>query len=324
MSLDDYNVLSEILNELRQEKKDIDEKLQHNICCIKGEEVYAKTFIESEPDDFKIFSPRNMESLYKDEIEKSYDEKKFYENENKNLYCKRDVLSSRIERIENILKSENNNLTVLNIQEEDRQRIARDLHDTSLQNLAHLVHQIELSGLYIDQDPIRAKLELSIVNKRLRETIDEIRNTIFDLRPMTFDDLGLKATFERFVDSINENNQYEVELDLDDVSCETNLVLVTIYRVVQECFNNIIKHAEATKIYFSCKCIDNNCRIVIKDDGNGLTESKDDGKKHFGIFCMKERVKLLGGTIQIDFVPDAGTTVSIDIPLNPYNSNENQ
>ena len=70
------------------------------------------------------------------------------------------------------------NLMALSIQEEDRQRIARELHDTSLQNLAHLIHKIELSSLYIDQDPVRAKLELSAVNKNLREIIEEIRCTI--------------------------------------------------------------------------------------------------------------------------------------------------
>lgn len=87
---------------------------------------------------------------------------------------------------------ENNNLTIFKVQEEERQRIARDLHDTSLQNLTHLIHKIELSSLYIDKDPIQAKLELSIVEKSLRKTIEEIRNIIYDLRPMSFDDLGLK------------------------------------------------------------------------------------------------------------------------------------
>jgi Signal transduction histidine kinase len=227
-------------------------------------------------------------------------------------------LTSRINRIESILENESGNFTILSIQEEDRKRIARDLHDTSLQNLTHLIHQIELSGLYIDQDPIQAKLELSLVNKKIREIIDEIRNTIFNLRPMTFDDLGLKAVFERLADSINEDKQYEIELDVEDVSCETNIILVTIYRVVHECLNNIVKHAEATKISLSCRCIENNCHIVISDNGKGFSDMTDDGTKHFGIFCMKERIKLLGGKIYIDSSPEWGTTISINVPLNVH------
>ena len=172
--------------------------------------------------------------------------------------------------------------------------------------------------MYIDQDPIQAKLELSLVNKKIREIIDEIRNTIFNLRPMTFDDLGLKAVFERLADSINEDKQYEIELDVEDVSCETNIILVTIYRVVHECLNNIVKHAEATKISLSCRCIENNCHIVISDNGKGFSDMTDDGTKHFGIFCMKERIKLLGGKIYIDSSPEWGTTISINVPLNVH------
>ena len=71
---------------------------------------------------------------------------------------KKEVLSKRIEQLENILKCRERDFAVLNVQEEDRQRIARDLHDTSLQNLAHLVHKIELSSLYIDKDVVKAKL----------------------------------------------------------------------------------------------------------------------------------------------------------------------
>lgn len=316
MSFDDYTVLSELLNEIRKEKDEIDAELQNNLSSIRAEEIYAQNFIDSEPEDYKVFSPRNTESLYKNEIARIENQKSEFEEKNKSLYHKKNILSSWIERIEKVIKSENDDLDVLNIQEQDRQRIARDLHDTSLQNLAHLIHQIELSGLYIDKDPLHAKLELSVVNKRLRETIDEIRNIIFDLRPMTFDDLGLKASFERLVDSINEDGKYEIELDLEDVSCETNLVLVTIYRVVQESFNNILKHSGASKIFFSCKCVNNVCYIVIKDNGKGFEELIDDGKKHFGIFCMEERIKLLGGNIEISSAPSEGTTVLIDVPLN--------
>lgn len=209
----------------------------------------------------------------------------------------------------------NKSLTVLKIQEEDRQRIARDLHDTSLQNLAHLIHKIELSSMYIDKDPIRAKLELSVVNKNLKEIIDEIRNTIFDLRPMSFDDLGLKATFERMICNINEDLAFKIETDIDDVSCDNDLILATIYRVVQECFSNAIKHSDGTKIIFKCKCINRKCVIDLIDDGKGFTDEDLKKNKHFGISVMKERVNLLGGTIVMDSKKGNGTRIKIEIPL---------
>jgi len=315
-----YDLLIEILNQLKQDKNTIEEKLRQNLCSIKEAEVYAQTFLGSEPEeDIKVFSPRNKDPEYKNEIDNICNKKSHYEKENQFLIQKKNEMSSRIERIENILKNENDSLTVLSMQEEDRKRIARDLHDTSLQNLTHLIHQIELSGLYIDEDPIRAKLELSVVNKRLKEIIDEIRNTIFDLRPMTFDDLGLKAALERLIESFNEDKKYEIELDIDNVSCETNLILVTIYRIVQECLNNIVKHADATKICLSCKCKENICYISISDNGKGFIKEMDYGKNHFGIFCMKERIRLLRGKIHFDSVPEKGTSILISIPLDTCN-----
>ena len=318
MNLDDYNTLNDILIELKQDRYYLEEKVQKNLSDIKETEIYVESFKTTDSDDIKIFSPRNKEILYKDEIEKAELKKSECIRDNAGYKQKIDILTSRINRIESILENESGNFTILSIQEEDRKRIARDLHDTSLQNLTHLIHQIELSGLYIDQDPIQAKLELSLVNKKIREIIDEIRNTIFNLRPMTFDDLGLKAVFERLADSINEDKQYEIELDVEDVSCETNIILVTIYRVVHECLNNIVKHAEATKISLSCRCIENNCHIVISDNGKGFSDMTDEGTKHFGIFCMKERIKLLGGKIYIDSSPEWGTTISINVPLNVH------
>lgn len=318
MNLDDYNTLNDILIELKQDRYYLEEKVQKNLSDIKETEIYVESFKTTDSDDIKIFSPRNKEILYKDEIEKAELKKSECIRDNAGYKQKIDILTSRINRIESILENESGNFTILSIQEEDRKRIARDFHDTSLQNLTHLIHQIELSGLYIDQDPIQAKLELSLVNKKIREIIDEIRNTIFNLRPMTFDDLGLKAVFERLADSINEDKQYEIELDVEDVSCETNIILVTIYRVVHECLNNIVKHAEATKISLSCRCIENNCHIVISDNGKGFSDMTDDGTKHFGIFCMKERIKLLGGKIYIDSSPEWGTTISINVPLNVH------
>ena len=85
-----------------------------------------------------------------------------------------------------------------------------------------------------------------------------------------------------------------------------------------ECLKNIVKHAEATKISLSCRCIENNCHIVISDNGKGFSDMTDDGTKHFGIFCMKERIKLLGGKIYIDSSPEWGTTISINVPLNVH------
>jgi signal transduction histidine kinase len=88
--------------------------------------------------------------------------------------------------------------------ETDRQRIAKDLHDTSLQNLTAIVHKVELASMYINQDPIRAKMELSVISNSLKDTINEIRDTIFELRPMSFDDLGFRDLLASYIESLPE------------------------------------------------------------------------------------------------------------------------
>lgn len=312
MLIDDY-ILIDVISELNQEVIKLDNQIDCNSRFMREADVYLENF--EEPEDVKVFSPRNMETVHREEIQKTLELKKEYAKKNERLIQKRKVLSERLEKLEKFLNKENNKITALKMQEEDRKRIARELHDTSLQNLTHLIHKIELCGMYIDKDPVQAKLELTIVNKHLKEIIEEIRRTIFDLRPMTFDDLGMKAAIERLLMKINENSLFEVDSVIEDVSCETNLVMVSIYRIVQESLVNIVKHSEAKKIKFCFRKINDKCVIDIKDDGKGFIQEDVDGERHFGILLMKERVELLNGDIKITSKEDIGTEIHIEIPL---------
>lgn len=178
---------------------------------------------------------------------------------------------------ENVQKNEcscntENGKKMMEMLETERKRIVSELHDTSLQNIAHLVHMIELASLYIDKDPARAKMELNSVSKGLHNVIEDIRSTIFNLRPMTFDDLGLKASFERLLDFLNADKDYIMDVEIDDVSCETDdYFCITLYRVVQECLLNIKKHSQATMVLFHCKKTEQKYEILIQDNGKGFT-----------------------------------------------------
>ncbi len=313
MIIDDYNILIDVISELKREVLKLDTQIDSNNRSIKEADIYLNNF--EEPEDVRVFSPRNKETVYKEEIQKTLKLKEDHARQNEQLLQKREILSKRLEKLEDFLNKENHKFTALKIQEEDRKRIARELHDTSLQNLTHLIHKIELCSMYIDKDPVQAKLELTIVSKHIKEIIDEIRGTIFDLRPMTFDDLGMKAALERLLNRINENDCFEIDSVIEDVSCETNLVMVSIYRIVQESLVNIVKHSEAKKIKFCFRKINDKCVIDIKDDGKGFIQKDVDGERHFGILLMKERVDLLNGDIKITSEEDIGTEIHIEIPL---------
>ena len=212
----------------------------------------------------------------------------------------------------------NRGLQILDIQERERQRIARDLHDTSLQNLTHIIHKIELSSMFIDEDKRKAKQELISVNKNLRSVIKEIRNTIFDLRPMTFDDLGLKESFDRLADHLKESSNFEVFYNIEEINCNNSLVLMTIFRIIEECTNNAIKHSSGSVVFFELKKIaENTCIIIVADNGKSFDAEKvlSEKQRHFGLNILKERVELLCGTMEIDSKPDKGTVIKIIIPL---------
>ena len=224
---------------------------------------------------------------------------------------------------ENVQKNEcncniENGKKIMEMLETERKRIVSELHDTSLQDITHFVHMIELASLYIDKEPSKPKKELNSVSKGLHNVIEDIRSTIFNLRPMTFDDLGLKASFERLLDFLNADRDYITDVEIDDVSCETDdYFCITLYRVVQECLLNIKKHSQATRVLFHCKKTEQQYEILIQDNGKGFTmeEAEDKANSHFGLALIHEGVVLLNGTIHISSEIGQGTTIDIKIPL---------
>ena len=201
------------------------------------------------------------------------------------------------------------------ILEKDRKRIARDLHDTSLQSLTHLVHKLELASLYMDKDLFKAKVEIELVNRKINEIIDEIRDIIFDLRPMTFDDLGLKGAIEELIDKIKFHCDMEITQELEDVYEMEESTALTLYRVVQESICNAKKHAQADKLIIQLKNLGEEVYLSIKDNGVGFDINDINEKKnHFGIEIMKERVELSKGSFTIETGKQKGTKIIVSVP----------
>lgn len=205
-------------------------------------------------------------------------------------------------------------------QEMDRKRIANELHDTSIQDLTHVIHQIELAGFYIDVDGTKAKLELASVNDEIRKIIKEIRNTIFDLRPMSFDDLGLIGAIENLIDVLNGRFVIDIQSDINFTDDFDELKRLEIYRVIQECLTNSAKHANARTITLTIYDKEDELCICISDDGIGIpqqetdNESDNDKQIHYGLQIMKERVSILNGRCYINSIKNEGTKIEIIIP----------
>lgn len=202
----------------------------------------------------------------------------------------------------------------INIQEMDCRRIAQDLHDSSLQSLAHLIHELELASMYIDRDTVQAKLELASIGKDINMIIDEIRDIIFDLRPMIFDDLGLKEAIERLLDKAKKRCPMIIFTDLDEIRNQEETVLLGIFRIIQESVNNACKYAEAKHLWVSLKEREDLIEVHVKDDGKGFSLKEEEKKEnHFGLIMMRERVEIISGKMEIISKLGEGTSVTVSI-----------
>ncbi len=321
MLKESHSSLKEIYQKLSEEAEGLQKEIKMNLFHISEIDGFLNSIYEQEDIDFKVFSPRSVENIYKTQISSQKEKKYKLENDNRLLYSRLNKVNYYMNGLKDAIEEKpiSKNLCALEIQEKERQRIAMELHDTTLQNLAHMGHKIELASLYMEKDVLQAKLELATVSKNLKIVIEEIRNTIFDLRPMSFDDLGLKESFENLFTKLKESNtSFDFEVKVDNIICDNNLILMTIFRVVQEACSNTIKHSEGNIIKIIIEQKGNNCKIMIRDNGMGfvvdeITEKNDN--RHFGIAVMKERVKLLGGDILFHSVAGEGTEINMNIPL---------
>ncbi len=341
MSTDKFNILQEIYDMYLQDRNEENEKLQINLKRIDEINTYFNTVKMNSDIDHHIFSPRKEENIFQDKIESYEKEKLSLEKENQFILSKinkfdkiniqlqqfiKDFENSNVKSVSETEKGQIGIYDVLDIQEKERQRIASELHDSSVQNLTHLVHMIELGSMYIDKDPNRAKLELENCIRFLKSIIGDVRDTIFNLRPMTFDDLGFKQCIDNLISNVsNEFKNFEIEYNVcelendfyQDDNQTKDLFLVTIYRIIQEAIVNALKHSNGSKVILNVKVKDEKCFIEVRDDGKGFhfehPLEKDD--KHFGISLMKERVESLNGSVSINTEPEMGTEIMIQVPL---------
>ena len=207
---------------------------------------------------------------------------------------------------------ENDRLEILSMQEAERKRIAEDLHDTTVQDLVHLSQQLELAILYLDKDTIQTKKELFEARNNIKKIIEDMRETIYDLRPMAFDDIGWESAIENLKNNLEENNDINVIFNICNIDNYDSLIKITIYRIIREACQNILKHANASKMVVNMKENTNSISLMIMDDGIGIGEY--DRMNHFGLSMVKEKVGLLSGRLSI-ITNENGTTIDITIPI---------
>jgi two-component system sensor histidine kinase DegS len=203
---------------------------------------------------------------------------------------------------------------VVDTQEEERRRIARQVHDGPAQAMANVVLQSEISERLYETDRDRSRQELAALRQMVNKTLQELRGFIFELRPMILDDLGLVPTLRRYVQTLND--KHHIKIDLASNGRDRRLGSeeeIAIFRLIQDSLLERIEKAEAKQISLRLEWKDESLEILFQSDGRDLPP---DGELTSG-FRRSERVTLLNGTWQQETRPDGTVAVAVTIPIRP-------
>lgn len=213
---------------------------------------------------------------------------------------------------------------LITAQEDERKRVARELHDDLGQALGALALQAEAIEQLIDTDPEAAINQLDLTRELITDTTDRMYELIFALRPSTLDDLGLVAALQSQAERFLNGSGIDFELNTDGLTGRLEPEMeTTLYRIYQETLNNVRRHSGAKKVSISISMSDGYLVSEIQDDGRGFdlsryNSSKDD-RHAWGLLGIHERVSQWGGEVEIITKPGSGTLIHLRFPIGEIN-----
>lgn len=204
---------------------------------------------------------------------------------------------------------------VIATQEDERRRIARELHDSTSQNLTSLI--VGLRMMEAQCANCASPTKAADLRHVASHTLDEVHDLSMRLRPRVLDDLGLAAALERLAAEWQTRYKIPVDLVIQLAERLPGDVETAIYRIVQEALTNIARHAAAKSTSILVERRGDLVRAIVEDDGIGFDVNTNQGELHLGLLGMHERAELLNGTLTIESSPERGTSIFIEIPLTP-------
>jgi len=222
------------------------------------------------------------------------------------------------ERI-SILRRQLNAITLA--QEEERKRIARELHDSIGPAFANMNIRLQTVCKLLQRDQDLAVTEIDQIAEQAQAGVRDIRRLIYDLRPAVLDELGLEPALREFIARCQRDYELLIQFDVhaDMRPIHTDRLPVTIetavFRIVQEAINNIVQHAQASQVNVVLNKENNNISISIIDNGQGFDVQSPQSNDHLGLWSMRERAEQLGGGFEVKSMKGKGVTVFAWIPL---------
>ena len=202
------------------------------------------------------------------------------------------------------------------VREEERTRIAREIHDELGQAMTALKMDLFWLKKHLRRDQKSLLEKIELMSTLIDRTIHTVQRISSELRPGLLDDLGLTAAIEWQAEEFQNRTgiQCEVDFDPEEVVLDQERSTV-IFRIFQETLTNIFRHAEATRVNISLREEAGELVFMIKDNGKGITEEQISDPRAFGLIGIQERVRFLGGEVKISGIPEKGTRVTVGVPL---------
>jgi signal transduction histidine kinase len=198
---------------------------------------------------------------------------------------------------------------------EERNRLARELHDSVTQKLFGVTLTAEAAATVIDRDTTEAKTQIRRLQQLAREAMEELRSLIFELRPPAVETEGLATALRKHIDVLQRVHGHTVTLRLDEDSPPRGDGDADVLRIAQEALQNALRHARADHVDVRLHAENGHLRLAVTDDGVGFDPADPALRaRRLGLTSMEERARVLGARLTIDSQPGSGTTVSLEVP----------
>jgi signal transduction histidine kinase len=230
------------------------------------------------------------------------------------------VAVSFVEQRERVIRRQQKAIQVLHVQEEERKRISRELHDEVGQALVAINTSLAISqrDTPAEQDSL-LRARIAVIEKLLLGAMNRVHSFARDLRPAVLDDLGLVPALRSYLKEYSERTGLLVHLERSARDAALTAEQRTaLFRIAQESLNNVAKHAEATEVTMSLRLVKGGIQLRVKDNGKGFAPEQQGApgeSKRLGLLGMQERVRLLNGRLLVRSAPGAGTTLVAEVPL---------
>jgi len=201
------------------------------------------------------------------------------------------------------------------VQEDERQRIARELHDGLVPALAGLSIRLHTAGKRLEREGHPVAEEIRELSEQAQSSSQDIRRLIHDLRPVALDELGLVPALRQHFARCEREHGLALDLVANEVERLPAVVETALFRIVQEAVNNVLRHAHAQKVSVTLGRKADRVELRVVDDGQGFDIQIPRSGRHVGLWSMRERVEQLGGQFEVRSAPGAGTAVTVLIPL---------